>query len=285
MPMIDRTIKLVLLLAVFAVAGALSALAGDAKPVEIERMTWTEVRDAVAAGKTTIIIPAGGTEQNGRHMVIGKHNMIVAETARRTAVTLGDALVAPVLAYVPEGDPAKREGNMAFPGTISLPDAVYEGVLEAAAGSFKEHGFKTIVLMGDHGQTQAPQEAVAARLSKAWASAGVRVINAREYYGNNGGVAYLAGQGLDRALFGTHAGIEDTAALMAIYPAGVRFDAYKPDADGATGDARLATVQRGEQLLRLKVEAAVAEIKAAKSKPVQAEATGLFSRLYQMIFG
>ena len=115
MPMIDRTIKLVLLLAVFAVAGALSALAGDAKPVEIERMTWTEVRDAVAAGKTTIIIPAGGTEQNGRHMVIGKHNMIVAETARRTAVTLGDALVAPVLAYVPEGDPAKREGNMAFP--------------------------------------------------------------------------------------------------------------------------------------------------------------------------
>lgn len=284
--MVDRYVKLLLVLVMCAVAGAVSALAAERAPqVEIERMTWIEVRDAVAAGRTTVIIPAGGTEQNGRHMIIGKHNLIVAETARRTALTLGDALVAPVLAYVPEGDPAKREGNMAFPGTISVPDGVYEQLLEGAANSFKAHGFKTIVLMGDHGQTQAPQEALAARLSKAWAGEGVRVVNARNYYGKNGGLDFLASQGLSRAAFGTHAGIEDTAALMAIEPEGVRLDGYKPDADGATGDARLASAARGEKLLQLKVDAAVAEIRAAKAKPSQAEASGIFARVYRMIFG
>jgi hypothetical protein len=49
--------------------------------VFIEEMTWTEVRDAIKAGKTTIIFPTGGTEQNGPHMVLGKHNFIVKYTA------------------------------------------------------------------------------------------------------------------------------------------------------------------------------------------------------------
>ena len=42
--------------------------------VFLEELTWTEVRDALKAGKTTILLPTGGTEQNGPHMVLGKHN-------------------------------------------------------------------------------------------------------------------------------------------------------------------------------------------------------------------
>ena len=42
--------------------------------VFLEELTWTEVREALAAGTTTVIIPTGGTEQNGPHMVLGKHN-------------------------------------------------------------------------------------------------------------------------------------------------------------------------------------------------------------------
>lgn len=45
--------------------------------VFMEDLTWTEVRDALRAGKTTVIIPTGGTEQNGPHMVLGKHNYLV----------------------------------------------------------------------------------------------------------------------------------------------------------------------------------------------------------------
>ncbi len=269
-----------------------AAPAPVAAEVEIERMTWIEVRDAVAAGRTTVIIPAGGTEQNGRHMIIGKHNYIVAEAARRTARALGNALVAPVLAYVPEGDPAKREGNMAFPGTVSVPPDVYAAVLEGAAASFKAHGFRTIVLMGDHGQTQAPQAQVAEKLTKAWAAAGVRVLNAHNYYANNGGTAWLVAQGESRAAFGSHAGIEDTAQLMAVLPSGVRFAGFKPDADGASGDASRATAARGEKLLQLKVDAAVAEIKAAGPAPMTAPRAansaaepGFLARLLKLVIG
>lgn len=47
--------------------------------VFLEELTWTEVRDAVRGGRTTIIVPTGGTEQNGPHMILGKHNIIVKE--------------------------------------------------------------------------------------------------------------------------------------------------------------------------------------------------------------
>jgi len=47
--------------------------------VLLEELTWTEVRDAIRAGKTTIIIPVGGTEQNGPHMALGKHKSFVSQ--------------------------------------------------------------------------------------------------------------------------------------------------------------------------------------------------------------
>ena len=69
-----------------------------AAPVAIEQMTWPEVKQAVAEGKTTIIVPIGGTEQNGPHMVLGKHNVRAQVLAQRIATLLGNALVAPVVA-------------------------------------------------------------------------------------------------------------------------------------------------------------------------------------------
>jgi hypothetical protein len=66
--------------------------------VLLEELTWIEVRDAVAAGKTTVVVPTGGTEQNGPHMVLGKHNYLVGYKAGEIAGRLGNALVAPVIA-------------------------------------------------------------------------------------------------------------------------------------------------------------------------------------------
>ena len=75
-----------------------SAQAMAQSSVFLEELTWTEVRDAIQAGKTTVIIPTGGTEQNGPHMILGKHNIIVRFTAGEIAKQLGNALVAPVVA-------------------------------------------------------------------------------------------------------------------------------------------------------------------------------------------
>ena len=70
------------------------------RSVYLEDLTWTELRDALKAGVTTVIIPVGGTEQSGPHLALGKHNARVKVLAGKTASELGDTLVAPVLAYV-----------------------------------------------------------------------------------------------------------------------------------------------------------------------------------------
>jgi creatinine amidohydrolase/Fe(II)-dependent formamide hydrolase-like protein len=254
--------------------------------VEMARMTSIEVRDALAAGRTTVLVPTGGIEQNGRHMATGKHNIIVAEASRRIARELGDTLVAPVMPYVPQGRIWPRSGNMMWPGTVSLPDDVFEGVLAAVTESLKVQGFKTIVLIGDHGGNQEPQRRLAERLSAAWRKDGVRVVNAAHYYFDNGGTAMLKAEGETEKSLGSHAGIRDTSELMAVDPSAVRLHEAKPDSEGATGDARRATAARGERLLAMKVASAVAEIRAARNaKLAVAPEPGVISRLLHLLFG
>src|SRR5687768_14267501 len=125
--------------------------------VFLEELTWIEVRDAITGGKTTVIIPTGGTEQNGPHVVLGKHNFLVKYKAGEIAARLGNALVAPVVAYVPEGDVNPPTGHMRYAGTITTPQDVFVKVLEYAARSFKQHGLLDIVLVGDSGGNQEGQ--------------------------------------------------------------------------------------------------------------------------------
>ena len=122
--------------------------------VFIEDKTWTELRDEVKSGATTVIIPIGGTEQNGPAMALGKHNFRVKFLAEKIATKLGNTMVAPTIAYVPEGNIDPPEAHMKFPGTISISDKTFEDMLNSAARSFKHAGFKTIVLIGDHGSYQ-----------------------------------------------------------------------------------------------------------------------------------
>ena len=63
--------------------------------VFLEDLTTAEVVAAIRDGKTTIVIPVGGTEQNGPHMALGKHNVRAKALAGKVAQQLGNALVAP----------------------------------------------------------------------------------------------------------------------------------------------------------------------------------------------
>src|SRR5687768_18582562 len=111
-----------LFLAAATLVLAASPLGAQAGGPIMDQMTWDEVRDAIKAGKTAIIIPIGGTEQNGPHMVMGKHNYIIAFAARLMAERLGNALVAPTIQYVPEGNYASANFG-SKPGVISNPAA------------------------------------------------------------------------------------------------------------------------------------------------------------------
>ena len=238
--------------------------------IRIAEMTWVEVRSAIDAGYTRVIVPSGGIEQNGPHMVLGKHDYIVGWTAERVAAELGRTLVTPVVSFVPEGSYSPPTGHMRFPGTIGVPEDVFAGVLEGIARSLKAGGFKTICFIADHGGSMQPQADVAARLSREWAAEGIKVISVDDYYKAAGDQQnrLLEAQGETPATIGQHAGITDTSELMAVHPAGVDLTRlanvpFRAEPTGIDGDPRRASAERGKALLDLKIKAAVRQIELA----------------------
>lgn len=238
--------------------------------VYLEDMTWQEVRRALKQGKTTVIIPTGGTEQNGPHMILGKHNYIVTYTAGRIAEKLGDTLVAPVVRYVPEGNIQPPEGHMRFAGTLSVPESVFEAILENAARSLKAHGFKLIILLGDSAGNQASQKRVELKLNTEWSTSGVQVLHVDEYYSRNGQLEFLRNQGNDLKAIGGHAGIRDTSELLVVNPQGIRKELLGDNRNsqflhvGADGISGWASAERGKQMLQLKITAGINQIKRFK---------------------
>lgn len=232
--------------------------------VFLEELTWTEVRDAVAGGKTTVIIPTGGTEQNGPHIVLGKHNFLVKYKAGEIAARLGNALVAPVVAYVPEGDVSPPTGHMRYAGTITTPQDVFVKVLEFAVRSFRQHGFLDIVFVGDSGGNQEGQRLAAAALNKEWASTPVRVHHITAYYPGRGD-DWVVSQGVSAEEVGSHAGTHDTASLMYINPSMLRFDKMvigkAGDGQGHVGNPAKATALFGRRILEMQIEDATTQIR------------------------
>jgi creatinine amidohydrolase/Fe(II)-dependent formamide hydrolase-like protein len=253
-------------------AAALAAQPARAQPagLEMAEMTWPALRDAIAAGRRTAILPSGGVEQNGPHMILGKHDHIVRAGALRVAAALGDALVAPVLPYAPQGRFDPPEGNLRFPGTLGVTEDAFAALLDGVARSLRLAGFRWICLMADHGGSQRPQERLAARLNAEWRREGTRVIALDRWYGAIAEQdAWLRAQGETDAAIGTHAGIGDTSELLATHPSGVDLSRLPPDpaalpALGATGDPARASAARGEALLAMRVAAAVAQIRQVR---------------------
>jgi creatinine amidohydrolase len=206
--------------------------------VFIEDKTWTELRDEVRAGATTIVIPIGGTEQNGPAMALGKHNFRVKFLAEKIAAKLGNTMVAPTIAYVPEGNIDPPEAHMKFPGTISISDKTFEDMLASAARSFKHAGFKTIVLIGDHGSYQSDLTIVADKLNREWKGS-AWVFADRDFYNisQHQYVDALKANGAKDSEIGTHAALADTSLMLAIDPSKVRVDriANGPKLGGADG--------------------------------------------------
>jgi creatinine amidohydrolase/Fe(II)-dependent formamide hydrolase-like protein len=233
--------------------------------VFLEKLTWDEVRDSIAAGKTTIIIPTGGTEQNGPHMALGKHNVRIAANAEMIAGRLGNALVAPVVAYTPEGGIDPPTGHMRFPGTISIPDPVFREVLEYAARSLKQHGFRDIVFIGDSGPNQPGQAAVAEKLNAEWAGSNVRVHAVAGYYRSDpeGDAQEMIKRGIRRDEIDNHADVRDTSQMMAVDPTMVRTAKLQAGdgKNGIQGDPRRSTAEIGRALIERTVTRTVGLIR------------------------
>ena len=193
--------------------------------VWIEEMTWMDVRDAIAAGKTTAIVPTGGVEPNGPWLALGKHNYVLRATCDAIARRLGDAVCTPIIKLVPEGAIEPPSGHMRSPGTLSLRQETFEAVLTDVAHSLKMHRFRNIIFIGDSGGNQGGQRAVAETLNARWGGDPV-VAHVQEYYDYASAARYMATRGVDASeADGLHDDPIVTLIMFFADPRSVRYDA------------------------------------------------------------
>ena len=235
--------------------------------VWIEELTWLEVRDAIAAGTTTAIISTGGLEQNGPYLAIGKHNYVLQGACEGIARKLGNALCAPIVKLVPEGNIEEPSGAMRYHGTISLRQETFQAVLDDVASSLKTHGFENIIFIGDSGGNQSGMEAVAARLNERWTDARAHYIP--EFYQYEEVFVWMERElGIVEPINeGIHHDYVITSIMMVEDPETVRYEqrvaAGKATVNGLSIAPKEETIEIGKKLLGFRVDQTVQAITAA----------------------
>ena len=260
--MIARASSAILLLAI-----AVSALAQTTPPLDsprpiemreslwIEELTWMEVRDLIKAGKTTVIIATGGVEQNGPYLATGKHNYVLRATCPAIAKKLGNALCAPIVPFVPEGDIDPPTGMMKYPGTISLTQGTFRTLLTEIASSLAQHGFEHIVLIGDSGGNQEGMKAVAEELSAKWAAGKTRIHFIPEYYDYPGTYKWADQTfGWDEKVEGIHDDPTISTIMMTVDPNLVRIREREAKGKASINTVSLLPVEKAVEAGRKIVE-------------------------------
>jgi creatinine amidohydrolase/Fe(II)-dependent formamide hydrolase-like protein len=236
-----------------------SAVAAQPTSVMIDDLTTTEVQAALDAGKTTAIFYVGGTHQSGDAVALGKHNLLVQHLARRVAETLGDALAYPPSPYAPAGDPIKKTGHMRFAGTVSLNAETFALLSKDVAVSALAVGFKHVMFLGDHGESQATLKRVAAELDAEWKPRGGRVYFIPVY--EEGEAAFQAHLGKMGVPSNLHTPIDDASELLALDRSRwVRTERLKPEIGS------VASGSLGQTFIDNKVRLAVASIRQQRGK-------------------
>jgi creatinine amidohydrolase/Fe(II)-dependent formamide hydrolase-like protein len=187
----------------------------------MEDMTWLETRDAMRAGRRTVILGAGGLEMNGPYLVTGKHNIVLRATTEAIARELGDALVAPIVPFVPEGDIEPPSGHMRYPGTISVSQDTFKRLLTDIASSLRAHGFEHIVLIADSGGNVTGMKEVAAELTERWRGRPT-IHYVAEYYDYPGLTKWIEAQGIREADEGHHDDVGMTVQVLTVDPGAAR---------------------------------------------------------------
>ncbi len=235
--------------------------------VWLEELTWMEVRDLLADRWTTAIISTGGIEQNGPYLALGKHNYVLEAACEGIARALGNALCAPVIKLVPEGNIDPPSGHMRFPGTLSVRSETFEAMLTDVANSLRVHGFRDIVFIGDSGGNQAGMRAVAEALREEWTDARAHFIP--EFYRYADVFAFMDEELGIRE--GENEGLHDdfviTSIMMTVDPGTVRYDqrvaAGRASINGLPITPLEETIRIGCELLQFRIDTTVRAIQLA----------------------
>jgi creatinine amidohydrolase/Fe(II)-dependent formamide hydrolase-like protein len=228
--------------------------------VWLEEMTWMDVRDALAAGKTTVIIPTGGMEPNGPWLVTGKHNYVLQANCDAIARKLGNALCAPIVKFVPEGNIERKTSHMASPGTISMREETFRAILTDITHSLKQHGFKTIIYIGDSGGNQGGQRYVADSLNKLW-NADPMVLHIQDYYTYNKVADHMGKKVVEGAADNLHDDPIITLNMFITDPKSVRYEervkANKATINGFSIADRNKSLQLAKEIVEFRAQVTV----------------------------
>jgi creatinine amidohydrolase len=238
--------------------------------VFMEEMTWMEIRDAMKAGKDTVIVASGGLEQNGPYLVSAKHNIVLRATTEALARKLGNALVSSIIQFVPEGDIDPPTGHMRYPGSISLTAPTFEALLTDVASSLKANGFKTIVFIGDSGGNQAGMKKVAEALSAKWSAAGAatRVYFIPEYYQYPEVQEWIeSGLGIKQVDEGLHDDYAISSMMALVDPNSIRLKQRAAKGKDTINGVKLSplsvTQDNARKIVAHRIDATIAALKTA----------------------
>ena len=244
--------------------------------VWLEEMTWMDVRDALKAGKTTIIISTGGIEPNGPWLALGKHNYVLKANCNAIARKLGNALCAPIVPFVPEGNTEPRSGHMLTAGTITMREETFEAMLTDMVQSFKVNGFQNIILIGDSGGNVTGMQTVAQKLTAQWNGSPV-VAHIPEYYDYASVAKLLNDTGVTRPEMkgdNLHDDPGITMNMMVTDPESVRWQARvkagKATINGVSIADKAKALEIGKKIVEMRATTTAALIRKAianKGKP------------------
>ncbi len=238
--------------------------------VWLEEMTWMDVRDAMKAGKTNVIIPTGGFEPNGPWLALGKHNYVLQANCEAIARKMGSALCAPVIKHVPEGDIEPKTGHMTSPGTITLREETFAALLTDTASSLQAHGFKNIIFIGDSGGNQRSQKAVAEALTAKWGGKAL-ALHIPEYYDYASVAKYMTEHGIkDGASDNMHDDPIITLNMFITDPNSVRYDARVKAGKATINGVSIADKAKNTALARQIVEFRATKTVEAINKAIAA---------------
>ncbi len=196
--------------------------------VELDKLTWPQIRAELEAGRDTVVVALGATEQHGHHMPLATDALLGDELARRVAEEL-DAFVAPTVRV------GCSSHHLAFAGTLSLRDETFAAIVVDLVTSLARGGFRRVVLLPSHGGNFGP---LATAIEQLPDEPGIEV-SALTDVGVLLTIAQLGAEAHNVALGdgGLHAGEWETSMLLTVRPELVLMDRAEP---GFTGDPEQA---------------------------------------------
>lgn len=203
--------------------------------IRMDEMTWPDIRQAIAGGRTTVVVAVGSSEQHGPHLPTMTDTRIGDALAEQVARKLGDALQART---IPLGC---SEHHLAFGGTVSLQPETLKLVLRDTVDSLVRDGFARIVLLPSHGGNfPAVAQAIAEARTR---HPGVAVVGYTDLLGFAGFLAKASTEfGVSEEAAGAHAGENETSIMLALEPGLVAVDRFAAGYLGPTGEREVKII-------------------------------------------